>query len=93
MNKSNISLDELAEIYGVKKDQSSWYFWSQHRDITLRDEFKVLLNYKINQKEVDLYTKDGTYVETKPLDFLISKAKEVKADVIQISPPDTTLQK
>ena len=50
MNKSNISLDELAEIYGVKKDQSSWYFWSQHRDITLRDEFKVLLNYKINQK-------------------------------------------
>ena len=90
MNKSNISLDELAEIYGVKKDQSSWYFWSQHRDITLRDEFKVLLNYKINQKEVDLYTKDGTYVETKPLDFLISKAKEVKADVIQISPPDTT---
>ena len=52
MNKSNISLDELAEIYGVKKDQSSWYFWSQHRDITLRDEFKVLLNYKINQKEL-----------------------------------------
>jgi len=88
MNKK-ISFEDLAEIYGVKKEEASWYFWSQHRDITLRDEFKVLLNYKINKKEVDLYTKDGTYVETKPLDFLIKKAKEVKADVIQISPTGT----
>lgn len=89
MSNSKITLEKLAEIYGLNHSNASWYFWSQHRDITLRDEFKVLLNFKINQKEVDLYTKQGTYVETKPLEFLIKKAKEVNADVIQISPSDT----
>ena len=86
MENKTVTFEELAEIYNLDYKKNSWYNWFQHKEKTLKEEFGIFLNTNINSKEVEVYTKYGTFVETHELKSLIKKEKEDNGDVIQISP-------